>query len=126
MGKLHLVVLIPACIISSNYGFWPLVYVRSWIRLEMLLVHLIILKFIIKFPIFKMIKNVSLTAASTLLMFLFGSVLQQISNWIVWDLFSILLCSIFYFGILTLNQEMKQEIINILKRIAPHNFLKKF
>lgn len=122
---LHLIILIPACIISSNYGFWPLVYVRSWIRLEMLFVHFIIMKYVVKFSFMKMVKNVSLTAIASLFMFLFGTILQQVSSGIVWSVFSILLCSIFYFGILMLNQDVKHEILGILRGIIPKNMFRK-
>lgn len=122
---LHLVVLIPACIISSNFGFWPLVYTRSWIRLEMLLVHYIIMKYVVKYSFMNMITNVSLTVIASIFMFLFGTMLQQIRTGIIWSIFSILLCSIFYFGILMLNQDMKQEILTILKGIIPRNMFRK-
>src|SRR5690606_25193331 len=55
---LHLVVLIPTCLISSDYGFWVLVYARSWIRMQFVVVHFIIMKFAIGIPVIKTIKNV--------------------------------------------------------------------
>lgn len=48
---LHLIVLIPACIVSSKYGFWTLIYTRAWIRMEFVLVHFIIMKYFIRMPI---------------------------------------------------------------------------
>lgn len=123
---LHLVVLVPACIISSRYGFWHLVYTRSWIRLEAILIHFIIMKFAIGFPIFKIFKNVMPTAFGAICMGLFGHFLQQLNEGILWDSFSIVICAVFYFGILFLFPSMKNEIFGLIKRLIPRRYLDRF
>lgn len=123
---LHLVVLVPACIISSRYGFWHLVYTRSWIRLEAILIHFIIMKFAIGFPIFKIFKNVMPTAFGAICMGLFGHFLQQLNEGILWDSFSIVICAVFYFGILFLFPSMKKEIFGLIKRLIPRRYLDRF
>ncbi len=117
---LHLVVLVPTCIISSNYGFWPLVYARSWIRLEMILVHLIIMKFAIGVSIFDTLKNVLPTACVAIGMGIFGNFLQQISESIIWNVFSIILCALFYFVLLFFISDLRKEILGIINRILPN------
>lgn len=116
---LHLIVLIPACIISSKYGFWSLVYTRSLIRLQFVIVHLIIMKFVIKFPISKIFKSVFPTAFSAVAMGVFGYLLQQINEGLVWSLFSIILCALFYFGILFVFPNIRREIFGLTKKVLP-------
>ena len=116
---LHLVVLIPACIISSKFGFWALVYTRSWIRMQSVLVHLFIMKYKFFFPIMKILSNVLPTIISAVLMGIFGYFIQQISNAFIWDLITILLCVLFYFAVLLIFPDMRKEISKLIrKRLA--------
>lgn len=117
---LHLVVLVPVCIISSKFGFWALVYARSWIRLEGTLVHFIIMKFSLNFPIFKSFRNVFPAAASAFFMGVFGNYLKQMHDSLLWIFVSIILCFVFYFGLLFLFPDTRKEIILITKRLSPN------
>ncbi|MFA9396903.1 MAG: lipopolysaccharide biosynthesis protein [Clostridiaceae bacterium] len=114
---LHLVVLVPTCIISARYGFWTLVYARSWIRMEAILVHFIIMKFAIRFPVEKTFKNVMPTGVSAIVMGVVGYLLQQISNGIGWSLVSIIICCLFYFGILYMFPSMRKEMNGIIEKL---------
>ncbi|TVX79107.1 lipopolysaccharide biosynthesis protein [Peribacillus simplex] len=114
---LHLIVLVPTIIISAKYGFWVLVYARSWIRLQILLIHFIIMKFSIGIPIFKTIWSVFPTAVSALFMLFLGYVLQQMNEGILWSVVSIIICALFYFTILLFFPNMRSEIYKIGKRI---------
>lgn len=116
---LHLIVLVPACIISSRYGFWSLVYTRSLIRLQFVLVHFILMKFVIEFSILKIIKNVFPTTISALAMGVFGYLLQQINKGLLWSLFSIILCAVFYFGMLFIFPNIRKEIFGLIKKVLP-------
>jgi O-antigen/teichoic acid export membrane protein len=122
---LHLIVLVPTCIISAKFGFWALVYARSWIRLEGTLVHFILMKFAIKFPIFKSFSNVFPIAISSVAMGFFGYLLQKLNEGILWSILSILLCIVFYFCILNLFPTMRKEIKLIFQRIKPLLALKR-
>jgi PST family polysaccharide transporter len=117
---LHLVVLVPVCIISSNYGFWPLVYSRAWIRIQGLLVGMAIMKWCIKFPIEKVFMNVMPTFISSLLMGILGYLLRQISTSVIWSIISIFICCIFYFCVLSLFPGMKDELTKLLNRVIPN------
>lgn len=123
---LHLIVLVPACIIASKYGFWPLVYTRSLIRLQLVLVHFILMKLIIGFKISNIFKNVFPTAVSAVVMGIFGFLLQQINDSLICGIFSIILCIVFYFGILFLFSNMRKEIIGLSKKVIPKKYLHKF
>lgn len=112
---LHLVVLVPVCIISSKYGFWPLVFARSWIRMEFVLVHLIIMKVAIGIPIMKIVRNVSSTGLSAVSMGLLGYLLQQLHEGVVWSFASIAICTVFYFGMVNLFPNIRKEMVGLLK-----------
>ena len=120
---LHLIVLFPACIISSKYGFWPLVYTRSWIRLQFVVVHLIIMKFIMGFPIVRIFGNVFPTGASAVFMGILGYFLRRVNHGILWDLVSIVICAVFYFGVLFLFPEVRKEIASLTGKILPRRDL---
>ncbi|WP_027631121.1 lipopolysaccharide biosynthesis protein [Ruminiclostridium cellobioparum] len=114
---LHLVFLIPTCIISAKYGFWIFVYARSWAIIEFVLVHFILIKISMGFPVSKMIKNVFPTAFSATLMGFLGYFLQLINKQTVWSVISIIICALFYFGILLLFPNMRVEIYGMIKRL---------
>lgn len=116
---LHIIVLLPTCLFSSKFGFWPLVYARSWIRLQFVLVHFIIMKFSMGISIIQTIKNVFPTIFSSSLMGLFGFLLQQMFDGIVWDFLSIILCGLFYFMILLTFPNIRKELIGLGKKLIP-------
>ena len=93
---LHLIVLVPALLISVKYSFEVLYYTRSLIRLELIIVNLIILNKIIKISPLKMIKNIIPSLLSSLLMGLIGIVLITLSSSIIWTFFSIIICTGIY------------------------------
>ena len=122
---LHLIVLVPACIISSKHGFWALVYTRSWIRLQFVLVHFILMKYVIGISITKTIKNVSQTAVSTICMGVLCYFLRQINESILWDFISIFICMMFYFCILLLFPSMRREIFSVMKKLKPESVIER-
>ena len=120
---LHLIFLIPACIVSSRYGFWPLVYTRSWIRMQFIIVHFIIMKFAVNFPVSKIPRNVFPSAFGAILMGLFGYLLKNFNLGLFWDMFSIILCILFYFSILYAFPSMRYEVNYFVKKILPYKYL---
>lgn len=113
---LHLIFLIPACIISSKYGFWSLIYTRSWIRIQSVIVHFIIMKFAIGVTVLKTIKNVLPMFISATVMTFVGFALKQINNSMIWSFFSIIICVVFYFGTLFLFPNIRKEIFSFIRR----------
>lgn len=115
---LHLVVLIPTCIISVKYGFWALVFARSWIRMQFVIVHFIIMKFAIGISILQTLKNVFPMAVSVFLMGILGFLLQQINNSLIWSIISIIFCILFYFIILSFFSNIRKEIFSLGKKLV--------
>lgn len=88
--------LIPACLISVKYGFWALVYARALIRFQGVITGFIIMKLIMKFPITHTLKNLAVPFMLTIIMSIVAFMLMQVSNTILWSLFSIAVCIFVY------------------------------
>lgn len=115
---LHLVLLVPICVISGKYGFWIFILARSFVRMQAVLVHFIIMKYVIKFPLRKMIRNVCPAAISAVAMGLIGYFLQLFNEGIIWSFVSIIICVILYFSFLLLFPQIRIELLGIIKKVA--------
>lgn len=67
---LHLMFLVPACLISIRYGFWELVYTRSLIRIQGFVTGFIFMKIFMDFPIIKTLRNITLPVVLALIFFM--------------------------------------------------------
>jgi PST family polysaccharide transporter len=94
---LHLVVLIPAVIISGQYGFRPLYITRSLVRLELVMVNLIFVYIMIKQSPWKMLANVLPEILSCVVMAIVAFLLLQINDTIVFSIMWIFMCVVVYF-----------------------------
>jgi O-antigen/teichoic acid export membrane protein len=121
---LHLVVLVPTCIIAAKYGFWPLVFARSLVRAQFVMVHLFIMKIIMKISVLKTLKNVLPTILAVSAMVTLGYFLKLVSDNVIWSLTSIIFCVFFYVGVLFLFPRMRVELLNIIGIILPQRFTK--
>lgn len=114
---LHLIVLVPTILISARYGFMTMVYARSWIRMEFVLVHLIIMNRVIGISIVRTIRNVFPSLVSSMAMFLLGIVLKNFSAGLIWNVFSISACITLYILILTLFPIIRRDINQLVKKV---------
>lgn len=111
---LHLIVLVPVCIVSSKHGFWTLVYARALIRMEAILVDFLLMKFVIGIPVSRIVKNVMPTGIAALCMGGVGILLKLIGHGFIWDIFSIIICALSYVGFLLLFPSMRKEIYSLV------------
>ncbi|SDH73597.1 lipopolysaccharide biosynthesis protein [Desulfosporosinus hippei] len=93
---LHLSFLVPTCLISLNYGFWALVYARSLIRFQGVIVGFIIMHFVMGFPVLKTLKNIIMPIICALIMFCVALLLKQISSSMLWSFASMAICVLVY------------------------------
>lgn len=121
---LHLIVLVPTCIVASIFGFSILVNARALVRLQAVLVHLIFIKFIIKMPIINTFRNIFIPVISAVLMGLVGFVIKGMHTSFVWQIISIFICIIIYFAILMLFKTSRNDILNFINRTNILNKLK--
>ena len=94
---LHLVVLVPAVIISGQYGFRALYITRSLVRLELVMVNLIFVYIMIKQSPWKMLANVLPEILSCGVMAIVACLLLQINNTMVFSFVWIFVCMVVYF-----------------------------
>lgn len=114
---LHLIVLIPTCIIFANMGFWVLVYARSLIRLQFIAVHILIMKIVVKISIRKTLNNVLPSMISVLAMGLLGFLLKEVSDNAWWTVLSISICAAFYFFVLFLFPQFRTELSGLKSQV---------
>ena len=114
---LHIIVLWPTVIISVRYGFETLYVNRAIVRLQMILVNLLILHFVIRISIRKMILNIgdSLVAASIM-----GGGYLLVKTYLPQTLYMeiccIPLCVVVYFAIMLRKTEHRELLLSILKK----------
>jgi len=116
--SLYLIPLIPLSLYMARVGFVEYVYVRQLFRIELVIVNLIILNYVIKIPILNMLKNLVKPLIATGIMAFLAILLKGISDSDVWNIFSIIVCILTYFGILYV---IDKDAIKQLKQ----KFLKK-
>ncbi len=108
---LHLVVLVPVCIYSSNFGFWPLVYSRAWIRMEFVIVHLLFMQYFIGINIKDVIFNLKSIIVSVTILFLFNIIAFYAFKPSFNAILILLIISILiYFNIIIRFNDIKNEI----------------
>lgn len=120
---LHLIIVIPVVMITSKHGFECLYVGRSLVRLELILVNLIIMKKTINISIMKMVINVKNSFIATIVMSIISIGLQNISDLVVWQVVSIIICTIVYFSVLLLFRNVRKDIMPIFERINIKNIL---
>lgn len=89
---IHLIFLVPTCLVSLKYGFWVFIYARSLIRLQGVIVGLIIMSRVMKFTIRDTIKNTIKPILYSLIMGCVALFLNQISSSFLWSILSIIIC----------------------------------
>lgn len=114
---IHLTFLIPTCLISIRYGFWPLVYARSLIRFQGTIVGFALMRVYMGFSVKEMLGNVLKPLSCTFLMGLAAVGLQQISSSVLWSFISIVICAAVYAGLLLLtDRDQIRETIKMFKK----------
>lgn len=93
---LHLVILIPAVVISGKYGFRPLYITRSLIRLEGVFVNLIAVYILIKQSPWKMFVNILPEVLSCIIMALTGWLLLRFNDGIILSFVWVVVCALVY------------------------------
>lgn len=120
---LHLVVLIPAVIISGRYGFRELYVTRSLVRLEGVLVTVTALYILIKQSPWRMFTNILPEICSCLVMAFVAFVLLKINNSVAASLVWILICAAVYFAVLfvfprdrAMLMVLKNKVLSVIRR----------
>ena len=113
---LHLVVLWPVVMIAVKYGFDVLCTSRALVRLEMILVNLVIMMVVVKISPLKMFVNVSQSLAASLVMGVVGTLLLEMGDSVLWNIFSIAICVAVYSGIVLIVPENRVMLKSLVKK----------
>lgn len=110
---LHLIVLVPAVIISGKYGFRPLYITRSLVRLEGILVNFIFVYITIKQSPWKMIVNVLPETLSCCVMTCVGLLLLRFNSSFALSFVWIIVCAMVYFITLSLFPDDRRILLRL-------------
>ena len=114
---LHLIVLIPAVIISGHYGFVPLYITRSLVRLEAVIVNLIFVYILIKQSPWRMVTNILPEVFSCIVMALVAVALLKINDGILVSFVWIFVCAAIYFIVLCAFPQDKAILFGIKDKV---------
>lgn len=121
---LHLVVLIPAVILSVSYGFRIMYWVRSLVRFELVLVNMIFAYITIKQTPWNMIKNLYPEFIACLIMTIVGTMLLVFNDSILMSFIWVAICAILYLGIIVTFKKERTIVIGIYDSYLKKNVLK--
>lgn len=120
---LHLAFLVPAVYIAVQYGFTALYWTRSLVRIQLIIVHFIIIYVLIRQSPWRMIKNIVPEALSCAVMALVGLALLRFNSSILCSFVWVAVCTVVYFAALymfpkdrQLMMELKNQLANKIKR----------
>lgn len=114
---LHLVVLIPAVIISGQYGFRALYITRSLVRLELVLVNLVFVYVLIKQSPWKMFTNILPEIVSCLAMAAVAFMLLKLSDSILLSFVWVSVCAAVYFAVLSLFPKDRAILLGLKEKL---------
>lgn len=110
---LFLLVFIPSISIAVNYGFKSLYIIHSLSQLVLIIVSIVLMSWYFKIGLFAMLKGTAIKIIVAGIMFLFSILLRQVSASFYWDLFSIVVCILFYFGVLFCIKSERDSLLKL-------------
>ena len=115
---LHIIVLWPVILIAVKYGFETLYIARSWVRMELILVNLVIIFFLVRISPWQMLRNVSASVFASVAMLVVAIVLGGHGDTVVWKIISVVLCAMVYIAIIMFfPQERRLIKVHLLNRV---------
>lgn len=115
---LHIVVLWPIILIAVKYGFETLYISRALVRLEGIIVNMIIMYIVIRISPWMMLKNVSASCLSSLVMAISAYGLLQINQSDWWQYVSILACIIAYLITVSCFQTERKILVPLVQKLG--------
>lgn len=116
---LHLMFLVPTLLITVNSGFKVLYTARSLLRIQYIITALIVASAVFKIGIRESLKNIFPQTISALAMGAFALLIKDMFLGMIWQIATVGLCVVIYFGVLLLFPSMRKVIFEL-------SFVKKF
>lgn len=105
-----LVLIVTVCVVSAKYGFWPLVYSRSLVKLDLIIPEIIIMKKVLGIEIENQARKLMPVFIAILVMTAFCYLLRSVGSTFIWNISSIVLAAVVYFGTLLLFPSGRKDI----------------
>ncbi len=109
----HLLILVPALLLSVNRGFETLYTVRSIVRLECLVSAPIVLSAIFKIRIKDTVMNILPQTVSAIAMGVVSVFIKDMFGGMIWQFVTVGICIVIYFGVLLLFPDMRKTILEV-------------
>ncbi|MEK4293554.1 lipopolysaccharide biosynthesis protein [Paenibacillus sp. FSL R5-0914] len=93
---IHLCFLVPTCLVSLKFGFWPLVYSRAFIRIQAILLGFYFMRKFMGFSTLSILKNTVFPLFFSIGMAICAISLKLLSGATWWSFLSILICLMVY------------------------------
>ena len=114
---LHIIVLLPTVLLAVQHGFEPLCIARSFVRLELVAVNMVIMYTIVHISFPQMIRNIVPSCLSALVIVAVSYSTPFISTNAIWQIISIILCAMAYISVIYIFPEERSVMQRyILKR----------
>ena len=115
----YLIIMIPTLLMCAMRGYESLYLGRTIIKGAHVVIHLIIVKMVVKLSYKKMIISVLPSIVSTLIMAITASALKMLSSGIAWNFLSVLICISVYFSTLLLGfKSQRDEILSLIQPLT--------
>lgn len=115
---LHIVILVPTVIVAVKYGFEVLYTARAIVRLELILVHLVIMQIIVGISFSNMFANIKNSCIATFCMWLLSVGLSYYSSSFLWQFVSVFLCICVYFISFCCFPDARKDLKLLIKRVS--------
>lgn len=123
---IHVIILIPTCIIALNHGFKVLVYARALIRLQLMFTSLLVMEYFMNISVKEMFNQVKKSIICCVIMGIVAIILRKYSIELIWSFISIVICIITYFiTMLIIARDDFNYFINIIQKLTGIKFVKK-
>lgn len=119
---LHLVVLLPVVYWSVQYGYGTLIWSRSLVRFESIIVNMIIIYYTVKMSPWRMLINVAPSIIAAIVMGCFAWGISGLMNGIFGQFIGIILSSILFFITVSLFPIERAILIGFVKRLKNNKF----
>lgn len=112
----QLLFLIPVLIFGAQKGFETLYILRCLVSIELIIVNLVVITVTIKISALKMIENVIPEIIGSILMGGLAIILLKINDGIIWQMISVVICALFYFGVIFFIPKSRRQFLPFFKK----------
>lgn len=112
---LELLVLVPVLLITAKKGFHTLYVARSLIKLWCICIELTLLKKFAQISPLRILKGSWRYLVVSLLMGVLGYALLRLSENVIWQVGSVFICIVFYFGVLYFIPRTRETLLELKK-----------